>query len=103
MACSYLSKYIAKIPDEQLGPVTGKQWGNSRDLPVEPFEVLKDFNKGGKYIIEKLRRWLLKHGRSSYALDVYFNEFATQVVFIDIKEFYSLIGSNPEYIDFSNL
>jgi len=90
MACAYISKYAAKVDESTSTSTKGKQWGCSRNLPID-LRGSVDCNKSQThYIIESIRRWLIKNGRSQYATDEYFNEYRPQVIFIDENEFWKL-------------
>jgi hypothetical protein len=102
-ACSYINKYLAKLPDGETGLDKGKHWGCSRNLPNKPFDVYKLNEITSPRIIEKLRKWLLKNGRNDYADDYYFNQHRSQIVFIDAREFYTIMGYTIASMDFYGL
>lgn len=89
-ACAYLSKYIAKTPEEETEHEVGKHWGCSRNLPYELIESTKGHIKHAGAIIEKLRTWLIEHGKEQYADPLYFNQYRNQTVFISYEDYYIL-------------
>lgn len=95
-ACAYLSKYIAKVDEKHFGIEVGKHWGCSRNLPFELKSEHHDYNQSANIIIEKLRKWLIDHGKSQYADSQYFNIHRNQTIFIDSDEFYMMYRG---YID----
>jgi len=102
-ACTYINKYLAKVPEGETGLDKGKHWGCSRDLPNKPFETVPLSRQGRGIVIMKLRKWLLKNGKEKYLNDEYFNEDRPQTVFIDARDFYTLMGDNLQNMDFSKL
>ncbi|MCK5561933.1 MAG: hypothetical protein KAJ51_15145 [Thermoplasmata archaeon] len=102
-ACIYINKYLAKVPDNQNIIEKGKHWGCSRKLPNRPFEHVKLTRMTRSIVISKLRLWLLRNGKERYANEEFFNEYRSQTVFIDIRDFYTIMGDNLNYIDFSHL
>lgn len=89
-ACAYLSKYLAKVPTDGYLLQYGKHWGCSRNLPCKPVVVIPSNLDHDKWLIEQLRKWLTKHGKSEYATSEYFNIHRPQVIFIDPTEFLRL-------------
>jgi len=85
-ACSYLSKYIAKAANEFSDQAEGKYWGNSRNLPVKCHKIFGAFDDEAKILIEKIRHWLIEHGRGKYADPNFLNIHCDFVVFIDQKD-----------------
>lgn len=102
-ACFYLNKYIAKLPEGKADITEGKHWGCSRNLPFKLHHKIPSNFETDKWILEKLRSWLLKNGKDNYASDKYFNVYRSQVIFIEPKEFYKLIDFDTSTLDFSDL
>lgn len=102
-ACAYMSKYIAKLPAGAVDIIQGKHWGNSRNLPVKVYKVISGCAYNGLEIIELLRKWLLTNGKGQYASDIHFNTERPQIVFIDAKTFFEVIGYDTSNMCFDNL
>ncbi len=85
-ACGYLSKYVAKVDDKMDGIEVGKHWGCSRNLPFDRIEHYECYALAAHAIIEKLRKWLVKNGKSQYATPEYFNFQRDQLIFIDHEQ-----------------
>lgn len=102
-ACSYINKYLAKVPEGMDGLDKGKHWGCSRNLPTKPFKTIELDRWQSGVFIHRVRRWLLNNGKERYANDEYFNEDRPQTVFIDARDFYTIMGDKIENMDFSGL
>lgn len=92
-ACAYLSKYIAKVDDTAAEFVEGRHWGASNNLPTSPVQLVSCNEQITRRIIEKLRQWLVEHGKEQYASTEWFNTDRAQVVFISSDEFDALHDS----------
>lgn len=102
-ACSYVSKYLAKLPGKYLDIVEGKHWGCSTNLPTNIFCTISGTEKSDQYFIERMRAWLLEQGKGQYTEDYYFNVDRPQTIFIEAETFLKLMNVNTKYVDFSGL
>lgn len=83
-ACAYMSKYIAKHEHINAESVEGKHWGCSRNLPIYKLAHAEMNRKMTIVYIEKIRHWLIEHGKAKYADPRYLNHYTHFTVFIDV-------------------
>jgi hypothetical protein len=96
-ACIYMSKYVAKPPTEESDLVKGKHWGNSRNLPIKIRKRYGNWDDECKFMITKIRGWLIKNGKAKYASEEYLNIHTSFTVFIDRAVFTEIIISEDFY------
>ncbi|MCK5506205.1 MAG: hypothetical protein KAJ10_13655 [Thermodesulfovibrionia bacterium] len=83
MACSYISKYCGKVDVINEVKTGFKQWGNSRNLPIQVnLRLDVDREKAYNYL-EIIRTWLLKQGKAQFESHEFFNISCDQTIFID--------------------
>ena len=87
MACAYVSKYVAKVGNDNTEDHQGKHWANSMNLPIRVCSTVELNEQGSHHAIEKIRRWLLKHGKIKQAQPEYLNVYREQTVFVPSDEF----------------
>ncbi|GAH94782.1 unnamed protein product [marine sediment metagenome] len=85
-ACSYMSKYVAKQEIDNTEIIEGKHWGCSKDLPIKAYKRWHCWDEEAKIIIERIRIWLMNHGKEKYADPDYLNIYNDTTVFIDLKD-----------------
>jgi len=90
-ACAYLSKYIAKYDVNSPSSGSYKHWGNSRNLPISEPSSHTCIRENAYLVIEEIRRWLLKNGKSKYSSEEYFNIHRPQGIFINISDFENIL------------
>jgi len=90
-ACIYLSKYIAKVPENEDDIIEGKHWGNSRNLPIKHIKTIGCWDEEAKEIILRIRIWLMNNGKSKYADPVYLNIHTNSTIFFDFERLPDLI------------
>ena len=95
MACAYVSKYVAKVSNDIPDDHQGKHWANSMNVPIEVCSTIELNEQGSRHAIEKIRRWLLKHGKDKQAQYEYLNVYREQTVFISPDEFDTVFYENP--------
>ena len=95
MACAYVSKYVAKVGNDNTEDYQGKHWANSMNLPVKICSTIELNERGSRLAIEKIRRWLLKHGKIKQAQYEYLNVYREQTVFIFSDDFDAVFYENP--------
>ena len=95
MACAYVSKYVAKVGNDITDSHQGKHWANSMNLPIEVCSTVELNERGSHLAIEKIRRWLLEHGKIKQAQPEYLNVYREQTVFISSDEFDIVFYENP--------
>ena len=93
-ACIYLSKYIAKLPENTDDIIEGRHWGNSYHLPFKVVRKIEYYDFQAKYIIELIRNWLLKNGKVLQANDLYLNYYTEQTIFMTPKDFQDIENSS---------
>ncbi|GAI50334.1 unnamed protein product [marine sediment metagenome] len=64
----------------------GKHWGCSKDLPIKAYKRWHCWDEEAKIIIERIRIWLMNHGKEKYADPDYLNIYNDTTVFIDLKD-----------------
>lgn len=94
-ACSYLSKYIAKVENLNDDIIEGRHWGNSYNMPFKICRTIEYQDFQAKYIIEKIRHWLLEHGKELQAKREYLNIHSEQCIFMEPNTFKLIEDSDP--------
>jgi len=81
----YLSKYIAKEDEAIEHNYTGRRWGNSRNLPIEPYKIVS-LNQSQYYILRRIiRKWLQSKSKKC-------RKYARS--FLRISKHYIFLGRN---------
>jgi hypothetical protein len=93
-----MSKYVAKPPTEESDLIEGKHWGNSRNLPIKIRKRYANWDEECKFMILKIRGWLMANGKEKYSSGEYLNIYTDFTVFIDRAVFEEMISD--EYFFF---
>lgn len=78
---------MAKVDNSKPDIIEGRHWGNSYNLPIKCKRIVEYGDLQAKYIIEKIRYWLLKKGKKIQADPEYLNFFTEQTILLDESQF----------------